>query len=135
MTIETGLGDSELMRLARKYYWRYNIGCSGMFHMGRVLPFMTKAFEVAEPLLGGRDFRFEVVNTDTDECACVSRQQGKTEVSSEVGSDALRLTTTELSELCFGPCSPESVAPALKSDSVARCVFPLPVHIPTFFRL
>ena len=135
VTIETGPANSALMTLAQKYYWTYQGGISGMFHMGVLQSFMTKAFEVAKPLLAGRDYRFEVVNTDTDEKVCISGQQGEMIVSSDVSSDALRLTTRELSELCFGPCAHEAIVPSLAPDSVARIVFPLPVHIPTFFRV
>jgi len=135
ISAQAGPHATAAMRAFRKYHASSSLGPLWMFRVGRLVPLLEKMCRAAAPRIGRGTDRLEMVNSDTGEAATIVCRGGKARVLPEAGPDAPRFSTTDLSDICFGPFPLDMFFPGLAKDSPIRRIFPLPAFISRFFAL
>lgn len=101
---------------------------SCMWRVGRLVPLLRKACQMAAARVGSGHDTLALVNTDTGEGATLECRGGALAVREGVHGSPTALDTLALSELCFGPNPLEHGLPGLRVDSPLRQVLPLRAH-------
>lgn len=133
LTVECANEPMALSRACMNHYRHVNVGPSCMWRVGKLVPFLEKACEMARPRVSGGSDALALVNTDTGESATIECASGKLSARDGAGDDALRFNTKELSEICFGPCPLENLLPDLAPDSPLRRILPVRAHHTWFY--
>jgi GNAT superfamily N-acetyltransferase len=122
-----------LLAVGRRHAWTLTVRASANFRIGRLAPFLRKACRLAPPPARPASGRLGLANADTGDAATVRWDGGRFDVEEGAGADAIRLSTFDLSDLCFGLWPPDLLLPLLPPDSPVRQVLPLRLFIPHLF--
>lgn len=132
---ETAVQPTALLRVCQRHYSGYTVQSPASFRVGVLASFLEKACHAAEAKLGKGSGSLSLINSDTGEAATISCENGRAKVSATAAADAHRFTTTELSEIFFGPVAIDVLLPTLPQDSPIRRILPMPVCRSAFFLL
>jgi GNAT superfamily N-acetyltransferase len=142
MFIETACRPSPLLRTCREIAANASIEHCASFRIVRLVSFLDQATRMVEGAVPQGVDQLELCNSDTGEVATLSAAHGRIQVDRgavgapgagvTAGSDhyAVRLDTTQLSELFFDWLPAEMHLPHLRADSPLRALFPLNVFMP-----
>jgi hypothetical protein len=135
LSIVCEMQATPLLQACMAHYWQESVQYAANIRIGQLESFLRKACQVAQPRVEHGNARLGLVNGDNGQAATLLCRDGRLSVESAVNADAIRLTTLQLSELCFGLFPTDALLPGLPAASPFRRVLPLPVAINRFFAL
>jgi len=133
VSVHCGEAPSPLLAACLAHYWRVTTGPTWMFRVCSLRGFLEKVCRIAAGRVSCGSGELGLVNTETGEAATLLCRQGGMSVREGAGEGAYRLTTQQLSEVCFGVCPLDLLLPGLPADSPFRRVLPLRPHLSQAF--
>ena len=135
VSVHCGAAPSPLLRTCLDLCWRTSSGPTWSWRACSLRPLLEKMCRARAGSVGCGSGELGLANTQTGEAATLVCTRGRLSVRDGADKSAYRLTTTQLSEVCFGVFPPDLLLPGLPADSPFRHLLPLRQHLAESFAL
>lgn len=135
VSVHCAAAPSPLLQTCLERYWHVTSGPTWMWRVCSLRPLLEKVCRAGAGRVACGSGELGLASTQTGEAATLVCRRGRFSVRDGAGEGAYRLSTTELSEVCFGVFPPDLLLPGLPADSPFRRLLPLRHHLCQSFAL